>query len=147
MNTGKRIKVIVSMIGLDGHTTGGEVVSRILRDAGIEVVYLGVYQTPEMIVEAAVQEDVDAIGISSHASNYDQIAALIGLLKERDLGYVSVFCGGTIPRNQIPRLKSMGVAEVFLPRSTSDAIVASILSTVRGASAGAGLPVDTPERA
>ncbi len=135
MEPQKRIKVIVSMIGLDGHTTGGEVVSTILRDAGIEVVYLGVYQTPEMIIEAAVQEDVDAIGISSHASNYDQVAALIDLLRKRGLGHVSVFCGGTIPKHQIPRLKAMGVAEVFPPRSTSEAIVASILSTVVGTSA------------
>lgn len=133
MGTGKRLKMIVSMIGLDGHTTGGEVVSMILRDAGIEVVYLGVYQTPEMIVEAAIQEDVDAIGISSHASNFNQIAELIRLMKKRDLDHVPVFCGGNIPRQQVPRLKEMGIAEVFPPRSTAEAIVGSIVSTLQGA--------------
>jgi methylmalonyl-CoA mutase C-terminal domain/subunit len=132
MNKEDRIKMIVSMIGLDGHTTGGDVVATILRDAGFEVVYLGVYQTPEMIVDAAVQEDVDAIGISSHASNYSQIGALIDLMKKRDLTSVPVFCGGTIPKQQIARLKEMGVAEVFLPQSTSEAIVDAIVSTVRG---------------
>ena len=131
-----RIKMIVSMIGLDGHTAGGEVVARILRDAGIEVVYLGVYQTPEMIVETAAQEDVDAIGISCHASNYSQIGAMIDLMKKRDLSHIAVFCGGTIPRHQIARLKEMGVAEVFLPQSTSEAIVHAIVSTVRGKDAG-----------
>jgi methylmalonyl-CoA mutase C-terminal domain/subunit len=135
MDAAKKIKIIISMIGLDGHTTGGEVVSMILRDAGMEVVYLGVYQTPEMIVEAAIQEDVDAIGISSHASNFSQIAELIRLMKERDLGHVPVFCGGNIPRQQIPKLKEMGVAEVFLPRSTSETIVCSIASMVTGVNA------------
>jgi methylmalonyl-CoA mutase C-terminal domain/subunit len=136
MNREDRIKIIVSMIGLDGHTTGGDVVATILRDAGFEVVYLGVYQTPEMILEAAVQEDVDAIGISSHASNYSQIGALIDLMKERDLSHVPVFCGGTIPKQQIARLKEMGVTEVFLPQSTSEAIVDAIVSTVRGEKTG-----------
>ena len=80
MDKRKKIKVVVSMIGLDDHSVGGVVVASILRNAGIEVVYLGTYQTPEMIVEAALQEDVDAIGISSHASNYSQIDELMDLL-------------------------------------------------------------------
>lgn len=136
MNTGKRIKVVVSMIGLDGHSTGGEVVARILRDAGIEVVYLGTYQTPGMIVEAAIQEDADAIGISSHASNYGQIEELIDLLRKRAKDHIFVFCGGTIPRHRIPKLKEKGVAEVFTPRSTSESIVNYIVSKVTGAHAG-----------
>jgi methylmalonyl-CoA mutase C-terminal domain/subunit len=123
MGTSKRIKVIISMIGLDGHTTGGEVVSRILRDAGIEIVYLGVNQTPEMIAEAAIQEDVDGIGISSHASNYWQIEELADLLKKKGMEHVFLFCGGTIPKHRIAGLKEKGVDEVFLPRATSDAIV------------------------
>ena len=86
------------MIGLDGHTTGAEIVTTILRDAGIEVVYLGVNQTPEMIVRAAVQEDVDAVGISSHASNFDQIVEVVELLRANDLSDVPVVCGGNIPR-------------------------------------------------
>jgi len=120
------------MIGLDGHTVGGEVVARMLRDAGVEVVYLGVNQTPEMIVNAAVQENVDAIGISSHASNYDQIEAMLDLLKKKGMEHVCVFCGGTIPRQKIPALKARGIAEVFPPGSTSEAILAFLRSAVAG---------------
>lgn len=131
MNTGRRIKIIVSMIGLDGHSVGGEVVARMLMDAGMEVVYLGTYQTPEMIVQAAIQEAVDVIGISSHASNFDQIEALIDLLREKGMNDVRVVCGGNIPRKQIPILKEKGVAEVFTPRSTSEVIVDYIASIVQ----------------
>ncbi|MBI2962920.1 MAG: cobalamin B12-binding domain-containing protein [Deltaproteobacteria bacterium] len=131
MNAAKPIKIIVSMIGLDGHTTGGEVVARILRDAGMEVIYLGVNQTPEMIARAAVQEDVDAIGISSHAANYSQITELMDLLARAGLRDVLVVCGGTIPRRRVEELKEKGVAEVFLPRSTSESIVRYILANVR----------------
>jgi len=130
MDTKKRIKVIISMIGLDDHSVGGVVVSSILRNAGIEVVYLGTYQTPEMIVQAAIQEDVDVIGISSHASNYGYIEELIDLIKERNMENVMVICGGTIPKKQIVRLKKKGVAEVFIPQSTSDVIVNYIVSNV-----------------
>lgn len=139
MNAGKGIKVIVSMIGLDGHTTGGDVVSMILRDAGIEVVYLGCNQTPEMIVQAAIQEDVDAIGISSHAANYGQIELLLDLLRKQDMADVPVICGGNIPKNRIQQLKEKGVAEVFTPGSSSDAIVSYIVANTRRAKAAARL--------
>lgn len=132
MDNGKVIKIIVSMIGLDGHTVGGEVVSGILRDAGMEVVFLGIYQTPEMIVQTAIQEDVDAIAISSHASNYNQIEELIDLLIQNDMGEIPVFCGGTIPKQQIPKLKAKGVAEVITPGTTSEAIVNCVVSRVKG---------------
>ena len=133
MDKSKKIKVLVSMIGLDSHSVGGEVVSAMLRDAGMEVVYLGTYQTPEMIVQAAIQEAVDAIGISSHASNYGQIAELVDLLDNKDLNHILVICGGTIPKKQIPRLKEKGVAEIFTPQSTSESIVNYIVSTVKRA--------------
>ena len=136
MDNGKRIKVIVSMIGLDGHFTGGQVVSTILRDAGMEVVYLGTYQTPEMIVQAAIQEDVDVIGISSHASNYNLIGELVDLLRKKDMDHILVICGGTIPKQQILKLKEKGVAEIFTPQSTSKSIVNYIVSKVRGANGG-----------
>ena len=123
MGRGNGIKVIVSMIGLDGHTTGGEVVSMLLRDAGFDVVYLGVNQTPEMIVEAAIQEDVDAIGISSHASNYSQIEQLLDLVKKNDLSDVLVVCGGNIPKRQIEQLTAKGVARVFTPGTAGSEIV------------------------
>lgn len=132
----KNIKVIVSMIGLDDHSVGGVVVSSILKNAGFEVVYLGTYQTPEMIVKVAIDEDVDAIGISSHASNYSQIDELMDLLKKKNMNNVLVICGGTIPKQQIPRLKEKGVAEVFTPQSTSGSIVNYIVSNVRGANDG-----------
>jgi len=136
MDNGKRIKVIVSMIGLDGHFTGGQVVSTILRDAGMEVVYLGTYQTPEMIVQAAIQEGVDVIGISSHASNYNLIGELVDLLRKKDMDHILVICGGTIPKQQILKLKEKGVAEIFTPQSTSKSIVNYIVSKVRGANGG-----------
>lgn len=131
MNKGNGRKIIVSMIGLDGHTTGGEVVSMILRDAGFEVVYLGVNQTPEMIVNAAIQEDVDAIGISSHASNYPQIEQLIQLMREHELDDVPVICGGNIPPQQKERLLSNGVAQIFTPGSSAEAIVNYLAANAR----------------
>ena len=127
-----KIKVLVSVIGLDGHNTGAELVCRILMDAGMEVVYLGIYQTPEMIVQAAIQEGVDVIGISSHASNYDQILLLVSLLKKNNLEDICVICGGTIPKKQAEELKKKGVSEVFPPQSTSESIVNYIISKNRG---------------
>ena len=128
MGERKSIKVLVSVIGLDGHSTGAEVVSKMLMDAGMEVVYLGIYQTPEMIVQAAIQEDVDVIGISSHASNYGQIMELLELLKKHQLEDIQVICGGTIPANQVRELKKKGVSEIFLPQSTSTEIVDYLVS-------------------
>ena len=127
----KKIKVIVSMIGLDDHTVGGVVVSHILRNAGIEVVYLGTYQTPEMIVEATIQEAADVIGISSHASNYNEIEEVMDLLRKKEMNDVLVVCGGTIPEKQISSLKEKGVAEVFTPQSTSESIISYIVSNAR----------------
>lgn len=131
MRKRERIKVLVSVIGLDGHSIGAQVVCRMLRDAGMEVVYLGIYQTPEMIVHAAIQEDVDVIGISSHASNYDQLVQLLSLLKQNNLDDICVICGGTIPQHQVEELKKKGISEVFLPQSTSESIVNYIVSRCR----------------
>lgn len=131
MTVRKGLKVIVTMIGLDGHTTGAEFIARSLRDAGMEVIYLGVNQTPEMIVHAAIQEDVDAIGISSHASNYTQIIDLVSMLRAKGADDVPVVCGGNIPGYKIKELKRKGVAEVFPPGSTSDAIIEFIFAHAR----------------
>ena len=131
MSDRQRIKVLVSVIGLDGHFTGAEVVSRFLMDAGMEVVYLGIYQTPEMIVSAAIQESVDVIGISSHASNYEQINLLMDLMKKNNLSHVLVVCGGTIPKQYAEALMKKGVAKIFPPQSTSDSIVDYIVSNVK----------------
>ncbi len=124
------IKVLISVIGLDGHFTGAEIVSRFLMDAGMEVVYLGIYQTPEMIVSAAIQESVDIIGISSHASNYDQIQLLIDLMKKNGLD-IPLICGGTIPRQKAEALLQKGVSKIFAPSSTSESIVNYITSAVK----------------
>ena len=136
MNAGTGIKVIVTMIGLDGHTTGAETVAMILRDAGIEVVYLGCNQTPEMIVDAAVQEDVNVIGISSHAANYDQIIEVVDLLRAKNINDIPVICGGNIPRGRFESLKSRGIAEIFTPGSSSGAIVGFIVNCSRGIHGG-----------
>ena len=131
MTKGNGLKVTVSMIGLDGHTTGGEVVSMLLRDAGFEVVYLGVNQTPQTIVEAAIQEDLDAIGISFHAANYSLIEELMDLVRANDLDDVLVVCGGNIPKQQVAKLIDRGVAKVFTPGSGSDDIIEYLVSNAR----------------
>ena len=131
MSTRQRIKVLISVIGLDGHFTGAEIVSRFLMDAGMEVVYLGIYQTPEMIVNAAIQESVDVIGISSHASNYEQINLLIDLLKKNNMSAIPGICGGAIPKQHAEALMKKGVSKIFPPQSTSDSIVNYIVSTVK----------------
>jgi methylmalonyl-CoA mutase, C-terminal domain len=131
MSSSQRIKVLISVIGLDGHFTGAEIVSRFLMDAGMEVVYLGIYQTPEMIVNAAIQESVDVIGISSHASNYEQINLLMDLLKKNNMSDIPVICGGAIPKQHAEALMKKGVSKIFPPQSTSDSIVKYITSKVR----------------
>jgi methylmalonyl-CoA mutase C-terminal domain/subunit len=133
MNVDKSVKVIITMIGLDGHTTGAEVIARTLRDAGIEVVYLGVNQTPEMIFNAAVQEDVDAIGISAHASNYSLIEELVELLRQNGMDDVPVICGGNIPKHKAIDLKQKGIAEVFPPGSSGESVISYVLANARGA--------------
>ncbi|MGC9977070.1 MAG: cobalamin-dependent protein [Syntrophales bacterium] len=131
MSNRRRIKVLISVIGLDGHSTGAEIVSRFLMDAGMEVVYLGIYQTPEMIVSAAIQETVDVIGISSHASNYEQIGLLIDLMKKDNLNDIPVICGGTIPKQYAEALIKKGVSKIFPPQSTSESIINYIVSSVK----------------
>lgn len=111
------------MIGLDSHTTGAEVVATLLRDAGFEVVYLGTNQTPAMIVNAAIQEDADVIGISLHASNFALVDDLMSLVEKHELSHIPVICGGHIPPQQIARLLARGVAKVFPPGSSGDEIV------------------------
>ena len=137
MQAGNGIKVIVTMIGLDGHTTGGEVVSMILRDAGFEVVYLGVNQTPQMIIDAAIQEDVDVIGISSHASNYGQIEELVDLAKANELDDMLIVVGGNIPREPAAQLLAKGVHKIFLPGSNGAGIVEYLSTNSRSAKARA----------
>ena len=119
-----RLRVLIAKPGLDGHDRGAKVVARALRDAGMEVVYTGLRQSPEQIVAAAAQEDVDAIGLSILSGAHLPICKrVIELLAERKMADVRVFLGGIIPAQDIAELKSMGVAEVFLPgTSTVDVI-------------------------
>ncbi|HOP46758.1 MAG TPA: cobalamin-dependent protein [Desulfobacteraceae bacterium] len=131
MNTGKKIKVLISVVGLDGHFTGAEIVSSFLMDVGMEVVYLGIYQTPEMIVNAAIEESVDVIGISSHASNYEQIGLILDLMKKNDLTDIPLICGGTIPKRDAEALLKRGVSKIFPPQSSSESIVDYIISCVK----------------
>jgi methylmalonyl-CoA mutase, C-terminal domain len=109
-------RVVVAKVGLDGHDRGAKIIARALRDAGMEVIYTGLHQTPEQVVETAIQEDADAIGISIlSGAHMTLIPRLIELLKENEAEDILVFCGGTIPKDDIRRLKELGVGEIFTP--------------------------------
>lgn len=130
------IRVLVAKPGLDGHDRGAKVVARALRDAGIEVVYTGLHQTPEMVVDAAIQEDVDAIGMSIlSGAHVTLFTAVIDLLKERDATDIVVFGGGIIPQDDIAGLEDIGVAKVFTPGTTTTEIVDWVRATVGPATA------------
>ncbi len=136
-DTSGRIRVIVAKAGLDGHDRGAKVVARALRDAGVEVIYTGLHQTPEQIVAAAIQEDVDAIGLSVlSGAHMTLFARLIELLNEQDAADIVVFGGGIIPDADIPQLAQMGVAKIFTPGTPTTDIVAWVLEAA-GAQHGA----------
>ena len=119
-----KIRVVIAKPGLDGHDRGAKVVARALRDAGMEVVYTGLHQTPEQIVETVVQEDADAVGLSVlSGAHMTLVPRVIELLREQDAGDVVVTVGGTIPNQDIPELKELGVAEVFTPGAPTQAII------------------------
>jgi methylmalonyl-CoA mutase C-terminal domain/subunit len=119
-----RLRVLVAKPGLDGHDRGAKVVARALRDAGMEVVYTGLRQSPEQIVAAAAQEDVNAIGLSILSGAHLPICRrVIELLKEKGMDSVRVFVGGIIPAQDIPELKSLGVSEIFLPGSSTQDMI------------------------
>jgi methylmalonyl-CoA mutase C-terminal domain/subunit len=129
-----RIRVVVAKPGLDGHDRGIKVVARALRDAGLEVVYAGLHQTPEQIVAAAVQEDADAVGLSIHSGAHMTLfPRIVELLRERGASDVVVFGGGIIPREDIIALTEKGIAEIFTPGATTTEIVAWIRSHVGAA--------------
>jgi methylmalonyl-CoA mutase, C-terminal domain len=118
------IRVVVAKPGLDGHDRGAKVVARALRDAGMEVVYTGLHQTPEQIVEAAIQEDADAVGLSVlSGAHMTLFAKVVELLRERDASDIVVFGGGIIPDDDLPELERMGVAKVFTPGAATTEIV------------------------
>jgi methylmalonyl-CoA mutase C-terminal domain/subunit len=121
---GGKIRVVVAKPGLDGHDRGAKVVARALRDAGMEVIYTGLHQTPEQIVETTIQEDADAVGLSIHSGAHMTLfPKVIALLKERGAGEVLVFGGGIIPKDDIDELKKIGIAEIFTPGAPTTEIV------------------------
>jgi methylmalonyl-CoA mutase, C-terminal domain len=126
-----RIRVVVAKPGLDGHDRGAKVVARALRDAGMEVIYTGLHQTPEQVVETAIQEDADAVGLSilsgAHMTLFRRV---MELLAERDATDIVVFGGGIIPEADLPELQRIGVAKIFTPGATMQSIVEWVRSNV-----------------
>lgn len=128
----RKIRVLIAKPGLDGHDRGAKVVARALRDAGMEVIYTGLRQTPEQIVTAALQEDVDVIGLSIlSGAHMTLVPRVMQLLQEKGLQDVVVFVGGIIPQEDIPKLKALGVAEVFLPGTLLEQIVHVVRQSVK----------------
>jgi len=127
----KKIRVVVAKPGLDGHDRGAKIIARALRDAGMEVIYTGLHQTPEQIVETVLQEDADAVGLSIlSGAHMTLVPKVIELLREQDAGDVIVTVGGTIPNQDIEELKELGVAEVFTPGAPTQAIIDFIQGAV-----------------
>ena len=126
-----KIRVVIAKPGLDGHDRGAKVIARALRDAGMEVIYTGLHQTPEQIVETAIQEDADAVGISIlSGAHMTLVPRIVDLLRARGAGEVLVVVGGTIPADDIAELKRLGVAEVFTPGAPTSAIVTFLQSRI-----------------
>jgi methylmalonyl-CoA mutase C-terminal domain/subunit len=120
----QKIRVLVAKPGLDGHDRGAKIIARALRDAGMEVVYTGLRQTPEMIAAAALQEDVDAVGISILSGAHNTLCPrIVNLLRDQGMDDCLVLVGGIVPQEDIPRLKEQGVAEIFLPGTSTEDIV------------------------
>jgi len=129
---GKKIRVLIAKPGLDGHDRGAKVVARALRDAGMEVIYTGLRQTPEQIVETAIQEDVDVIGLSILSGAHTHIfPKVMELLKENDIKDIIVMGGGVIPEEDIPELKKVGIAEIFTPGADTRDIIKFIKEEVK----------------
>jgi methylmalonyl-CoA mutase C-terminal domain/subunit len=131
MTDPRPLRVLIAKPGLDGHDRGALVVARALRDAGMEVIYTGLRRTPEQIVEAALQEDVDAIGISVlSGAHLHLMQRILELLRERDMGDVPVFAGGIIPDRDVEALEKLGVAKVFQPGASTQEIVGLVRACV-----------------
>jgi methylmalonyl-CoA mutase C-terminal domain/subunit len=131
MSDGRKIRVVVAKPGLDGHDRGAKIIARALRDAGMEVIYTGLHQTPEQIVETVLQEDADAVGLSIlSGAHMTLVPRIVELLREQGAADVIVVVGGTIPNEDIPELKQLGVAEIFTPGASVQGIVDYIQGAV-----------------
>ena len=132
MSEQRRLRLLVGKVGLDGHDRGAKIIARAFRDAGFEVVYTGLHQTPEMVVQTAIQEDVDAVSLSilSGAHNY-LFPKVIELLREKGAADIAVFGGGIVPDEDIPTLKAAGVLEIFTPGASTDDVVAWVRANIR----------------
>jgi len=129
--TARKIRVVVAKPGLDGHDRGAKIIARALRDAGMEVIYTGLHQTPEQIVETALQEDADAVGLSIlSGAHMTLVPRVVDLLNEQGAEDVVVTVGGTIPSDDVPELKKLGVAEVFTPGASTQSIIDYIRDAV-----------------
>jgi len=136
----KKIRVLIAKPGLDGHDRGAKIIARALRDAGMEVIYTGLRQTPEMIASAAAQEDVDVIGLSILSGAHNTICPrLMELLREKGMSEVTVLVGGIIPEADISSLKQAGIAAIFLPGTSTQQIV-DFIREGAGTARGAGAP-------
>ena len=131
MSPARTLRILVAKPGLDGHDRGAKIIARALRDAGFEVIYTGLHQTPEMIAETAIQEDVDAIGLSILSGAHNTLfPAVLRLLREKGADEVAIFGGGIVPPEDIARLKREGVREIFTPGASMDDIVAWIRANI-----------------
>ena len=128
----RKLRILVAKPGLDGHDRGAKIIARALRDAGMEVIYTGLHQTPEQIVETVIQEDADAVGLSIlSGAHMTLVPRIVELLREQGVDDVLLTLGGTIPADDIPELKELGVAEVFTPGSSTQDIIDFIQDAVR----------------
>ena len=131
MSEGRKIRVVVAKPGLDGHDRGAKIIARALRDAGMEVIYTGLHQTPEQIVETVLQEDANAVGLSIlSGAHMTLVPKVVALLAEQGAEDVVITVGGTIPADDVPELKRLGVTQVFTPGSSTDEIVEFIRGAV-----------------
>ncbi|HKH13759.1 MAG TPA: cobalamin B12-binding domain-containing protein [Solirubrobacterales bacterium] len=129
--SGRKIRVVVAKPGLDGHDRGAKIIARALRDAGMEVIYTGLHQTPEQIAATVIQEDADAVGLSIlSGAHMTLVPKVVELLREQGVDDVVVTVGGTIPADDAPELKKLGIAEVFTPGASTDEIVDFIRNAI-----------------
>jgi methylmalonyl-CoA mutase C-terminal domain/subunit len=132
-SSGRKIRVVVAKPGLDGHDRGAKIIARALRDAGMEVIYTGLHQTPEQIAETVIQEDADAVGLSIlSGAHMTLVPRVVELLRSQGVDDVVITVGGTIPADDVPELKQLGIDEVFTPGASTDEIVEFVRGAVGG---------------